>query len=170
MARLYFTLLGLLFALHSLGIAQNNKGRSLWLKVDTPIVLRLTGTLSSDSSKSQTASLVTTDDITVDDLVVNPKGTAVLHHVTVGDARRFNRPGELQLIVEGVYALDGQMVPLSGKRHRVAAPPCFERDCLFLPLLFWKKGEHPSLPSGVGGVWVLQPLAGSARNKLTRMS
>ena len=121
MARLYFTLLGLLFALHSLGIAQNNKGRSLWLKVDTPIVLRLTGTLRSDSSKSQTASLVTTDDITVDDLVVNPKGTAVLHHVTVGDARRFNRPGELQLIVEGVYALDGQMVPLSCKQHRVAA-------------------------------------------------
>jgi len=57
--------------------------------------------------------------------------------------------GSLQLIVEGVYAADGQVVPVGNTQRLTGAPPCLGQDCLLLPLFFWLKGDRPSLPEGI---------------------
>lgn len=123
------------------------KMKSLKLEAGTPLALRLTGSLGKDSSNDRAASLVTVNDITIDEVVVIPKGSAAIFNIVRQDAKKFNLPGELKIVIEGVYTISGHLVAVRGGKDLIGEPACNMQDCIFLPALFWKKGDRPSLPA-----------------------
>ena len=154
MTRTHRGLLGLLAILQASSVGAQLPGdtsNALTIPPGSRVVLRLTAALSSDSKEEPTgASLVTVHDIVVrDDVVLIPRGSRASFSVIRKGARRLSRPGQLELRVEGIYTVTGQVVvPLSATARRVGEAKCAERDCIGVILFPWVKGENPSWPAG----------------------
>ena len=149
-------LLGLLAILQASSVGAQLPGdisNALTIPPGSRVVLRLTEALSSDSKEEPTgASLVTVHDIVVrDDVVLIPRGSRASFSVIRKGARRLSRPGQLELRVEGIYTVTGQVVvPLSATERRVGEAACADSAgcALGFMLFFWLKGENPSWPAG----------------------
>ncbi len=123
-------------------------GRTLAIEAGTPIVLRLSETLGKTSSQDRTASLVATNDIIIDGLVVVAKGSEAVFGIARRENREHGRAGELEVRVEGIYARTGHLVPLTWQHHVTGEPIyCRAIDCVILVFPF-VKGGRASIPEG----------------------
>jgi hypothetical protein len=147
-------ILGLLVALQPANTLATTSQRAMQAPLSLPagirVMLQLTATITSNPTESTSVSLVTLKDLSIDDLVIVPKGSGASGLVTRKDVRSFSRPGTLDLQVDGIYTIGGELVlPLSAVEHRVGERHCHAEGCVVALVFFpWIKGLHASLPAG----------------------
>jgi hypothetical protein len=146
-------IVGFLLTLQVSGIAPlahpPDEAQRITIPAGVRLILRLTGTITSEPTPANAAALITISDMTVDDVVVIPKGAGAAFRVSTKDRRRLSTPGEVVIDVDGIYTRTGRLVlPLTGSERRVGQQRCVERDCVVVLLLPWIKGYAASVPAG----------------------
>ncbi len=149
MKRVAFTIFFLLMS----GLATLS-AQVLTLQDGTPVRLRLERTISSATAhEGETVDFEVTEPVIVRGLVVIPKGSLALGHVSkVRQKRRFGRAGELEVSVDTVRLADGSTAPLRATSQEGGTPMDGGRIAATVvasPVLVWVKGKTVQLDRGM---------------------
>ena len=107
-----------------------------------------TGRLTRQESK-HSPSLIAVQDVVVKGVKVIAGGTAAQFMPFGDNPGLMNMPGSVGFEVMGITSVHGEVVPLYASQSARGAPPCVERDCVLLPLLFWLHGDPGKIDAGL---------------------
>lgn len=125
----------------------------LTLEDGTPVRLRLQRPVSSATAhEGETVDFEVTEPVIVRGMVVIPKGSLALGHVSkVRQKRRFGRAGELEISVDSVRVADGNTAPLRATSKEGETPMNGGRIAATVvasPVLVWVKGKNVEFERG----------------------
>lgn len=141
-----------IFALVLLATAA--KAEKVELRSGTPVIIQLIDGVSSKTARTgDMVNAIVLADIIVDDKVVVQAGaTALVNVAQANKAGAIGKAGGLNLQVNGVYAVDGQLVPVTGGKSMAAEDEVTGTvvvGVLLCPLALLNEGDSAEIGSNV---------------------
>lgn len=123
------------------------------LKVGTPVILKLSETVSSENKNTgDTVLFYVAEDVVVDNKVVIKKGAAARGEVLAVKKKEFaGQKGEINLGVNDMEAVDGQRVRLRATKQREGEGKMalsITLSVVLCPLFLLMKGKEAVIPEG----------------------